>query len=97
MRSVIRNSQERQADSIVEKNKARIRAFLSQHFQNHDLQDDEDIFANGFVNSLFAMRLVLFVENEFAIKIENEDLKLENFRTINALAHLIERKIASPA
>ncbi len=81
----------------MEKSKAIIRAFLAQHFQNHDLQDDEDIFADGFVNSLFAMRLVLFVENEFAIQIENEDLKIENFRTINALAHLVERKSASPA
>jgi len=81
----------------MEKNKAKIRAFLAQHFQNHHLQDDEDIFANGFVNSLFAMRLVLFVESEFAIKIENEDLKIENFRTINALAHLVRRKTASLA
>jgi methoxymalonate biosynthesis acyl carrier protein len=39
----------------------------------------------------------LFVESDFAIKVENEDLKLENFRTINALAHLIERKTASLA
>ena len=80
----------------MEENKAKIRAFLSRYFRNHNWQDDEDIFASGFVNSLFAMQLVLFVESEFAIKVENEDLKLENFRTINALAHLIERKTASP-
>lgn len=79
----------------MEQNKAKIRAFLSQHFRNHDLRDDDDIFADGFVNSLFALRLVLFVESEFGIKMENEDLKIDNFRTVDALAHLIKHKTAS--
>jgi acyl carrier protein len=81
----------------MEQTKAKIRPFLAQHFQNHDLQDDEDIFAAGFVNSLFALRLVLFVESEFGIRMESEDLKIENFRTVDALARLIERKTASLA
>lgn len=72
--------------------KAKLKTFLSQFFGNHDLQDDEDIFAVGFVNSMFAMQLVLFIEQEFQITIENEDLELDNFRTINAMISLLERK-----
>jgi methoxymalonate biosynthesis acyl carrier protein len=72
----------------------KIKTFLSKFFGNHNLQPDEDIFALGFVNSMFAMQLVLFVEQEFQIAIENEDLEFENFRTINSLANLIERKTA---
>jgi acyl carrier protein len=72
--------------------KKKIKLFLSKFFQNYDLKEDEDIFALGFVNSLFAMQLVTFVEKEFEISIENEDLDLDNFRTINALTDLIERK-----
>lgn len=75
-------------------NKAKIREFLGRHIKNHELQDDVDIFANGFVNSLFAMQLVLFVEGEFGITLGNEDLKLDNFRSINALNELVERKSA---
>ncbi|MEH2349565.1 MAG: acyl carrier protein [Nostoc sp.] len=71
---------------------AKIKTFLSKIFGNHDLQPDEDIFALGFVNSMFAMQLVLFVEQEFKITIENEDLEFENFRTINSIANLVERK-----
>ena len=41
------------------------------------------------------MQLVLFVEQEFKISIENEDLELENFRTINSIANLVERKITN--
>ncbi|MEH2216145.1 MAG: acyl carrier protein [Nostoc sp.] len=74
--------------------KSKIKNFLSKFFGNHDLQPDEDIFALGFVNSMFAMQLVLFVEQEFQITIENEDLELENFRTINSIVNLIERKTA---
>ncbi|MEH2333123.1 acyl carrier protein [Nostoc sp.] len=73
---------------------SKIKTFLSKFFGNHDLQSDEDIFALGFVNSMFAMQLVLFVEQEFQIAIENEDLEFENFRTINSLVNLIERKTA---
>lgn len=70
----------------------KIKTFLSKFFGDYDLQQDEDIFALGFVNSMFAMQLVLFVEQEFQISIENEDLEFENFRTINSIANLIERK-----
>ncbi|MFN6461431.1 MAG: acyl carrier protein [Nostoc sp. DedVER02] len=73
---------------------AKIKTFLAKFFGNHDLQQDEDIFALGFVNSMFAMQLVLFVEQEFQVAIENEDLEFENFRTINSIANLIERKTA---
>lgn len=70
----------------------KIKSFLSQYFGNHQLQDDEDIFSLGFVNSMFAMQLVLFIEKEFQVTIDNEDLDFANFRTINAMVRLVERK-----
>jgi methoxymalonate biosynthesis acyl carrier protein len=73
-------------------NKQQIREFVSRFFRGHDLQDDEDIFASGFVNSMFAMQLVQFVETTFGITVESEDLEIDNFRTLNAIAALVERK-----
>jgi methoxymalonate biosynthesis acyl carrier protein len=78
----------------MEGTKAQVKEFLSQFFRNHALTDEEDIFALGFVNSLFAMQLVLFIETELQVTIENEDLDFDNFRTINAIASLVERKTA---
>ena len=72
--------------------KSAIREFLAGTFKNYELQDTEDIFALGFVNSLFAMQLVLFVEKTFRITVANEDLELDNFRTIQALTDLVARK-----
>ncbi|MHC5763064.1 phosphopantetheine-binding protein, partial [Nostoc sp.] len=53
----------------MQKIQVKIKEFLSRFFRNHDLQLDEDIFALGFVNSMFAMQLVLFIEQEFQITI----------------------------
>ena len=72
--------------------KEKIKKFLSRFFRKHEIKDDEDIFALGFVNSLFAMQLVLFLEKEFSVRIENKDLDLNNFRTINTIAGLIQDK-----
>ena len=71
---------------------AKVKEFLSRFFRNHDLGPEEDIFALGFVNSLLAMQLVSFVEKEFGIRVEDEDLDLDNFRSIAAITRLVERK-----
>lgn len=74
--------------------KAKVRVFLSRFFRKHELQDDEDIFALGFVNSLFAMQLVMFLEKEFGVRVDNKDLDFDNFKTVNAIADLVQRKSA---
>lgn len=79
----------------MESDKARIREFVGRHLRGHELRDEEDVFASGFVNSMFAMQLVQFVEQEFGIVVENEDLEIDNFRSVNAIAALVERKRAS--
>ena len=48
-------------------NRMKVKAFLNQFFNSSEIGDDQDFFTMGFVNSLFAMQLVLFVEKEFTI------------------------------
>lgn len=74
---------------------SKVKNFLSRYFKNHDLQPDEDIFALGFVNSLLAMQLVAFVEKEFGVAVGDEDLDLDNFRSIQAISDLVARKQGS--
>ncbi|MCZ7667538.1 MAG: acyl carrier protein [Chloroflexi bacterium] len=75
--------------------KSQIRSFLGEHLNHTPLQDDDDIFAQGFVNSLFAMRLVLFVEDTFHIQLSNEELDPDNFRTIDRITALVRRKLSA--
>jgi methoxymalonate biosynthesis acyl carrier protein len=71
---------------------ATLRTFLGSAFPGRGLGDGDDIFALGFGNSLFAMQLVEFIEHEFDVVIESEDLEIENFRSIAAIGALVGRK-----
>jgi len=75
----------------------RIRSFLAGHVRKKEFTDEDDLFRGGYLNSLFALELVLFVEKEFSLTIGSDDLNLDNFRTVNALAALVERKTGRAA
>jgi methoxymalonate biosynthesis acyl carrier protein len=72
-----------------------VRAFLARYLKNVEVDDDEDLFGSGLVNSLFAMQLVLFVESTYGMQVENEDLDIKNFRSVDAITALILNKRAS--
>ena len=76
--------------------KEKVRAFFAQSFNNYSLKDDEDIFQLGFVNSLFAMQLVMLVESEFNLTVEDEDLEIANFRTVDAITSFVRHKSPAP-
>ncbi|MFC8274221.1 acyl carrier protein [Streptomyces sp. NPDC057271] len=82
---------------VTTDHKPAIHGFLAQFFGEHRLDDDDDIFATGFVNSLFIMQLVLFVEGEFGFTVEDEDLEMANFNTVAAIDSFIARKRSAAA
>jgi acyl carrier protein len=56
------------------------------------LGEHEEILASGRIDSMSVMRLVGFIQHEFSITIPNEDLVVENFRSIDAIdSYLSER------
>ena len=78
-------------------NQKKIQEFLARFFRSREINLEDDIFALGFVNSLLAMQLVAFVEKEFGVRVEDEDLDLDNFRSIQAISGLVDRKTAPKA
>ena len=76
----------------VEIIKEKIKNLLAESVADVDIPDDQDIFASGLVNSLFAMQLILFIEQEFQVKVEDEDLDINNFNTVAAMVGFIGRK-----
>lgn len=74
--------------------KEKIKVFLSKFVNVSEIEDTDNIFEKGLVNSLFAMNLVSFIEKEFDISIDNNELDLDNFKDINSIVALIEKKIA---
>lgn len=73
--------------------KNKIEKFVLRFVGNRTLGGDDNIFELGLVNSLFAVQLVSFVENEFDVIVENEDMDIENFKSVNAIVSLVQSKL----
>jgi len=71
-----------------------VREFLAQFITDTDIDADLDYFESGLLNSMFAMQLLLFVEEEFGIQVTNEDLDVKNFQSLNAVANFVTKKMA---
>lgn len=77
----------------MELSKTPIREFLQKRLGDGiHFTDEDDIFKMGLVNSLFALELVVFLEKKFNIQVENEDLDLNNFNSLDNLARFIQKK-----
>ena len=70
----------------------KIREHLKKALRRDELDDEIDIFESGLVDSMFAVQLVAFTEKEFGIVVEDDDLDLDNFRSVDGLANFISRK-----
>lgn len=51
------------------------------------------VFKEGFFDSMGFVRLVSYLENEFGIKISDEDLVEENFESINAISQFVSTRV----
>jgi methoxymalonate biosynthesis acyl carrier protein len=72
--------------------KQRLTGFLAPHMGGQRPRDDEDIFALGYLNSLFVLQLVHFIEREYELSIGPEDLEFDNFRTVAGITALVSAK-----
>ncbi|MFF5437756.1 acyl carrier protein [Streptomyces achromogenes] len=53
---------------------------------------DDDLFAGGYLNSLGALELVAFLEGQYGIAVEVEDLDLDNFRSVTRIVDFVLAK-----
>jgi methoxymalonate biosynthesis acyl carrier protein len=56
-----------------------------------DVAPGQDLFAAGLVSSMFAMQLVVHLEAVYDIAVIGPDLKIDNFRTVQAMTDLVLR------
>jgi methoxymalonate biosynthesis acyl carrier protein len=55
------------------------------------VEPDQDLFGSGLVSSMFAMQLVVHLEETYDIAIIGPELKLDHFRTVQAMTALVLR------
>jgi methoxymalonate biosynthesis acyl carrier protein len=71
-------------------------SFLTKRIKT-EVAPDQDLFKTGPVSSMFAMELVVHLEEAYDIAIIGPELKLDNFRTVQSMTELVLRlRGASP-
>jgi acyl carrier protein len=60
---------------------------------DEDLDGDTDLLGSGILDSLGMVQLIAFVEKEFEIKVEPEDMVIENFMNINCVCNYVSSKL----
>ena len=68
-----------------------VKEFMHERDQNL-LASDTPLIEEGIIDSMGLMKLVNFIENTFGIEINEEDLDIENFRAVDAIATFIQKK-----
>ncbi len=72
--------------------KQTVRSFLLGSINIPELNDGENLFELGIVNSLFAVQLMTFIEKTFGLEVEMGDLDIENFKSLNAATAFVVKK-----
>jgi acyl carrier protein len=81
-----------------ESNKARIREFVMEEAQGKGITsvgDQDSLTETGIVDSLGIFRLVSFLEDNFGVRIGDEEIVNENFQTISDIEQFVAAKLAS--
>ncbi len=75
--------------------KDKIRAFVVENFlfgSDENLEDNTSFLDEGIIDSTGILELVSFLEEEFSITVDDEELIPENLDSINNVTAYLERK-----
>ena len=53
---------------------------------------DDDLVETGLIDSLGIVRLITYICEEFGVQLSGDDVRMENFETVEAIEALILRK-----
>ena len=74
----------------------KVRAYIAQNIlfsgDGYPYPDDASFLNEGIIDSMNVLELVMFVENNYGITVEDQDIVPDNFDSISKLAAYIRRK-----
>ena len=56
--------------------------------------DDELLMEKGIIDSLGIFRLISFLEDEFAIRVDDQEINSETFASLNTIEKLVSKRKA---
>jgi acyl carrier protein len=76
--------------------KSKIKDFIIENFlfgNANGLQDDTSFLEEGIIDSTGVLELVTFLEEDFGIQVDDEELIPENLDSINNVTAYLEKKM----
>ena len=76
-----------------------VRSFILEHFlpgeDPKNLTDDTELKESGILDSLSTLKLVTFLEEQFAVELEADDLEAGNLASIENIERLVKSKMTA--
>ena len=72
-----------------------IRGFFGTELDKNSIGDDDSLLMAGIIDSLKMMDLIAYLEKEFGVSIDDDELMPENFDSIDAITEFITDKKAA--
>jgi acyl carrier protein len=77
--------------------KQQLRQFIIENFlfglDDNSFTDDDSFLEKGFIDSTGVLELVAFLEQNYGIKVQDDELVPENLDSIEGLHRYLERKM----
>lgn len=83
-----------------ESTKDQIRQWVAETAERKGVEftsDDESLTANGVIDSLAIFRLVSFLEETFQLRVADEEIVNDNFKSVNDIDRFVTSKLAPKA
>lgn len=78
---------------------SQVRNFLAENFildnDGEDLSADESLTQAGVLDSMGVLELIMFIEEQFGVKIPDEDTLPENLDSIERIVNYVSRRLAA--
>lgn len=78
--------------SVIEKLRAYVLDTYLFTSDESALENDDSFLDKGIIDSTGILELVMFLEEQFGVKVDDTELLPENFDSINRLAQFVARK-----
>lgn len=76
-------------DDVLNKLKTEIEALASDTLTDYD----EEIFTTGFLDSLNVLNIIVFIEQQFNIKIDTFDVTIDTLGSLNKISDYVMKKV----
>ena len=85
-----------QSDTVKQAIHAKIAELAAQLGNNAtNLKNDDEIPASGLLDSAALMELILWFETKYGLAIEEDQITVDNFGTIDAMTKYLEQHVRS--